>query len=311
MTTVHEFHESLAKSEEPSIDRILENLGYRYVEVGKKTDRSGIDRWIVKDGIVETVDYKCDYMMAKTGNVPIEIKHVADDGSGEWVGWAYKPRAHKIVFLNYYGNEMISIPQAVIQENVDAWAATKLKYAQNKGKNNRPYKTYNAVIPIKEIVSIPGVVRVTLEESLRGYRPPKRDWTRFLHTDLAFGKYTINPPDADGIIRRRRHDNLWRYAPGDPGYVQYRDLFVGTQELMRMGEFLERHLDAWKIQDDDDGTRLILCGESISIPKYTNSCVNDKMQEFTDRLARSLRQNLEGRARALHAMIEHEKNLGP
>jgi hypothetical protein len=150
---IHNFAAKLRQGEE--IEQLLDDyLDASYVirRATAEEQRQGIDRWLTPmdpDGPVEafSIDYKADWLAARTGHVFIETVSVDRVGKS---GWALSSRAQFIFYYIPQRRRLYVLSMAEIQALLPQWA---LIY-QTRIAHNEGYESAGVLVPLSEIARI-------------------------------------------------------------------------------------------------------------------------------------------------------------
>jgi hypothetical protein len=142
---VHTFKDKLREAEEH--ERRLDEYfaeHFEISEVGIKDQKRGIDRvFKSKSGAIRTVEYKCDSMAAKTGNVFIET--ISNDRTGQ-EGWIFKIQADLLIYYIPPTGEIIAIRPQEIWKRMPEW----IQRYRAASARNPSYCSYGRIVPLRE-----------------------------------------------------------------------------------------------------------------------------------------------------------------
>lgn len=121
---VHKYSESLLVGElhEYVLDGLLKSRGWQVVEATHEEQRSGIDRWVYRDGVARAVEYKADIRADETGNYALEILGYVPEGDGDVrMGWALKSAAEWFVLYRPASGVAHFVKADLLQRCVRRW----------------------------------------------------------------------------------------------------------------------------------------------------------------------------------------------
>ncbi len=145
----YDFAHQLAEGEEGEafLDAFFRARGQTIRPATPDEQRQGIDRVFTTPGGDESrVEYKTDYLAAKTGNAFVETISVDTQGK---MGWALTARAD---YLIYYlpGRAIYVLPFLSLRWALPGWIRDyPTRSAQNNG-----YATHGVLVPLEEVAQL-------------------------------------------------------------------------------------------------------------------------------------------------------------
>lgn len=146
----YDFHHQLTEGEqgERFLDAFFRARGHTVSAVSREEQRQGIDRLIETPAGVMRVEYKTDYLAARTGNAFIETISVDSAGQHGKMGWALTTACD---YLIYYLPEtsIYVLPVYALRWALPGWMRTyPAKQAANHG-----YQTHGILVPLPEVAA--------------------------------------------------------------------------------------------------------------------------------------------------------------
>ena len=259
---VYEMHEQIEKSKEDRIDLLVAAVGFIPHKTKKNENLDGVDRWLQIPSRQEIlrVDYKNDTRTKDTGNIFIEtvsVKYPENSKKIHKQGWIYKKRMDA-VFYNIDGtDEILLLPRALLEQNIDAWQKT---YGTRKIPN-KGYETLGVPVPLSIIKKLPDVEIFDFAQSTRN--PVDRDgsWKRWLDTPYKIAGEIVYPPNANGEVQYKNSDKKWITIPKNkPQYQRFLRIFHGYMPKKEMVKLLREEKQCWRVKTQEKGIRFIYFG---------------------------------------------------
>jgi hypothetical protein len=126
---------------EAFLDRFFRARGHIVQKATRGQQRQGIDRVLIFDEKLATVEYKTDFIAHKTGCVFIETVSVDSDHKA---GWAFTSMADLLVYFIPGIRCLYVIPFKYLRDLLEEWKTTyPTRSAQNDG-----YATHGVLVPI-------------------------------------------------------------------------------------------------------------------------------------------------------------------
>jgi hypothetical protein len=147
--TTYDFDRQLAEGDrgETFLDAFFRARGHAIRRATLEEQRQGIDRvFTTPEGRVSRVEYKTDYLSAKTGNAFIETVSVDSQGK---MGWALTAQAD---YLIYYipGRAIYVLPFMSLHWALPRW----IRECPAKAAQNRGYATHGVLVPLEEVAGL-------------------------------------------------------------------------------------------------------------------------------------------------------------
>lgn len=142
----YDFDHQLAEGEEGEayLDAFFRERGHTIRPATHDEQRQGIDRvFTAPDGRVARVEYKTDFLAAKTGNAFVETVSVDRHGK---MGWALTSQADTLI---YYlpGKVIYVLPFMSLRWALPTW----IRDYPAKSAQNRDYATHGILVPLDEL----------------------------------------------------------------------------------------------------------------------------------------------------------------
>lgn len=163
---MHNFEDSLARAHERELDKAFEAMGWDVRPVSRELQKHGVDRWWIhlRSGREWFVEYKCDSIGHRTGNVFVETLSV---DSAEKLGWAYTSKAQQLVYYMTGAGYAFVVPMNAVKTRLVHWNRVYPEKGpvMNKGRFGDNYNTYGLAVPHEEFREIASkIVHVELLE---------------------------------------------------------------------------------------------------------------------------------------------------
>ena len=144
MTYDFDHQRSAGEQGETFLDAFFRERGHAIRPAAPDEQRQGIDRvFTAQDGKVTRVEYKTDFLAAKTGNAFIETVSVDTHGK---MGWALTSQADYLIY--YLPGKVIY----VLSFTSLHWALPQwIRNYPAKSAPNRGYATHGVLVPLEEL----------------------------------------------------------------------------------------------------------------------------------------------------------------